>query len=43
MEKEFLLTLRRLKKQAQNAEQSFLTYLIEMAELEAKQLTKKAA
>jgi hypothetical protein len=42
MDKEFLATLRRLKKQAQDSQQAFLSYLIEMAELEAK-LSKKAA
>ena len=42
MDKEFLATLRRLKKEAQDAQQAFLTYLIGMAELEAKH-SKKAA
>lgn len=42
MDKEFLATLRRLKKQAHSAEQAFLSYLIEMAELEAKHLKKAA-
>ena len=42
MDKEFLVALRRLKEQAQHAEQTFLSYLIEMAELEAKHLKKAA-
>ena len=42
MDKEFLNALRRLKKQARDAEQAFLSYLIEMAELEAKQKQKAA-
>jgi hypothetical protein len=42
MDKELLAALRRLKKQAQDAEQTFLSHLIEMAEREAKH-SKKAA
>ena len=42
MDKDFLAALRRLKKQARDAEQAFLSYLIEMAELEAKQKQKAA-
>jgi hypothetical protein len=42
MDKDFVATLRRLKKQAADAQQTFLSYLIDMAEMEARQ-TKKAA
>ena len=42
MNKEFLAALRRLKKQAAEADKTFLSYLIGMAEIEAKN-TRKAA
>ena len=42
MDKDLPRRSRHLKKQAQDAEQAFLSYLIETAELEAEQ-TQKAA
>jgi len=36
MDNEFITALRFLKKQARDSRQAFLSYLIEMAEMEAK-------
>jgi hypothetical protein len=42
MDKEFLATLQRLKKQAAEANQALLCHLISMAEMEAKNMKKAA-
>ena len=42
MDKDFLAALRRLRKQATESEQTLLSYLIGMAEIEAKNIRKAA-